>query len=328
MLAEEEGSLTEDGYWLPAGAVRGLPRGNLAKFVHPRDYKIAFRDHDHRYFLMGRSREETLELSKHLKSVSGVLALFENDFDGPGIAANKVRKDGAKLLQDPKYRDALKGLPQSQWAQAMQDQWARDGELARNQGKEMHACLEDHLNGDPLRFEPTEQHGYMLGFLAEAKARWGLVPVRSEWNLYSDNFPDVPSASRTGEVPEQQWFLPGSADLVLAPESQVEAFLAGTGEITHLMLGDWKRCKQIEVRNQWRNLKHELAAFWDSNFCTYTFQLNLYRWMLQSYYNMILIGMVKIVAHPNEVERPLVQQVDVQDGAVQLLLRRRMTLVK
>jgi hypothetical protein len=315
--------LTEDGYWLPEGAVRGIPRGKLARFVHPRDYRIAFREHDHRYFILGRSEEETAELSKNLMSVSGVLKMFEEEFDAPSKAAAKVRKDGRKLLSDPKYRDLLKGLPEHEWARAMEQMWARDGEQSRQQGKEMHACLEDHLNGDPPRFPLTEQHYHMLAFLDEAKAKWGVVPIRAEWNLYSDRIPGVPSESAVGPVPAEPYFMAGSADLVMAPESQVES-----GKITHLLLGDWKRCKGIEVRCKWRNLKHELSAFWDSNFCTYTLQLNTYRWYLESYYNFTLIGMHKIVAHPNEIERPLVQHVDHQQGAVQLLLRRRMMLMR
>lgn len=320
--SQEGGALTPDGYFLPTGAVRGVPYGNLAAFAHPRDVKIAFRDDDHRYFIMGRWQQETMDLSRHIISVTRVIGLFENEFDAPRVAHNKVAKDGRKLLSDPKYKKLLAKLPQDKWAQAMQDQWAQDGEESRELGKRMHACLEDHLNGDPLRYQPTEQHTHMLAFLAEAKPRWGYVPVRAEWFLFASQFPDVPSSSLRGPVPAEQFHLAGSADLVLAPESEVLA-----GKIVHLMIGDWKRAKSIEVMSPWNKMKHELGAFWDTNFCTYTLQLNIYQWILENFYGFIVSGRVKIAAHPLEVEQPLVQCVDDQQAAVHLMLRRRLSLL-
>ena len=329
--------------WLPFGAERVAEN---CKNLHPRDRKVCFTDNAesglHRYWILGATEHQTRALSANLVSVSGVIGKFGHEFDAPAVARRMASK--GNLRKNPKYAELAASVPQAEWAKALEQKWAEDGEEARTLGKEMHACLEDQINGDPLRFAVSKEYGYGLAVLDQLHREQQLIPYRAEWRVYfPDNFPDVPTASiysspppPPGTQPCNQtqamcWFvkqqlaeflqrglrLCGSIDLVLANENQV-----ADGTVREVVLADWKRAKEIKVINNFDRMKSDLSSFTSSNYNEYTLQLNLYKFILEHFYGLKVLKMMLLICHPDQ-EEALVVDVEDRQAAVWLMLNRR-----
>jgi len=133
-------------------------------------------------------------------------------------------------------------------------------------GTKMHKDIELFLLGDDQGNESIE-FTYFLDFM---KDHTFLRPYRTEWMIFDDIHK-----------------IAGSIDVV---------FERDDGKI---VLGDWKRVKNIRYGNNFQSGLHGLKHVQDCNFNHYTLQLNLYRYIIETFYNKEVVEMFLVVLHPN-----------------------------
>jgi len=110
--------------------------------------------------------------------------------------------------------------------------------------------------------------GYFLEFWNQHKTI--LEPYRMEWSVYIEELK-----------------LAGQIDAVFRRKSDGAFFIY-----------DWKRSKEIKYENQFQNCLPPIDHLPDTNYWHYTLQLNIYRYILENYYDMPVKDMYLIVMHP------------------------------
>src|ERR1044071_2432650 len=326
-------------YWRPPGSTfvdsDTVDKVSLAhKYPHPRDPKIAFTESDHRYYLCGPDQEETERLSQDLVSVTTLKHGYEQVFQPRKKAQEMAEKK--TLAKNPKYAELLKNVPQQQWADCLVRKWENDGKEASELGTKMHARLEAFVNSvNSVNSDPTDEvqteYEYGLQFLRQVYKQYSLVPYRTEWMVYTDDFDDVPTVSvrqdnnNNSENLLGPLRLCGSIDLVLAPESQLQ----NTGRATDVVICDWKRSKKLELIDRYKTMRNELSVFPGGNGTGYSIQVNTYKWILETCYGLrvwlpdqLSSGLLLVICHPQN-PGPIMYEVEEQQLAVFLMLRVR-----
>lgn len=143
-------------------------------------------------------------------------------------------------------------------------------ENGRNLGTELHAQIEDYFNTMKIdRSNRNLDYRFFKNFLDD---HFDLTPFRSELMIYHERLKLV-----------------GSVDML---------FIKPNG---HFICMDWKRSKRIDMTsfgNKCSNFQG-LEHIPDCNFYHYSFQLNIYKYILETEYGMIIDEMYMVVFHPN-----------------------------
>jgi hypothetical protein len=157
----------------------------------------------------------------------------------------------------------------------IKEQWKKNGCDAAKMGTAMHAMFEYYYNNireDVIQsYEGTKEHEYFMNFIRDHPE---LKPYRTEWNVYHEDYR-----------------IAGSIDMIFQNED-------GT-----LSIYDWKRCKNIERYNGFgkKCLIEGLAHISDTNYWHYTFQLNIYKYILETKYGFQIKDLHLVVIHPENV---------------------------
>ena len=167
------------------------------------------------------------------------------------------------------------------------DLWSSN--TAAEEGTKLHHDIEDYINGKDVSNDSPE-FGYFLDFRKDFPE---YVPYRTEWTI----FDDVHKIS-------------GSVDIV---------FEGSNGGI---ILGDWKRSKEIRYSNNYQKGLNGLEHVQDCNFNHYALQLNLYRTILEEYYDQTVEDMFLVVLHPNNDTYIKVQIPRIEED-IQTILQKR-----
>jgi hypothetical protein len=61
---------------------------------------------------------------------------------------------------------------------------------------------------------------------------------------------------------------------------------------------DWKRAKEIKMDNTFETGYGPVSHLPNCNYWHYTLQLNLYRWLLEKHYGVVVSEMALVVIHP------------------------------
>lgn len=246
------------------------------KFPLPKDNDITMDVPTHVYTVKGK---------KYGGSVSTFLKEFFDKFDTEAaitsILASKKIKDKSYEYFGMEKQDIL-----NHWAKGLND------------GTILHSCIEDYYNSIVIHFTTTDgtirvrplgevsigntfnlqdkilmyksiEYGYFKNFLNDHP---DLIPYRSELMIYHEELELV-----------------GSVDMI---------FIKPNG---HYSCFDWKRSKRID-RTSYGNKCSTfpgLNHIPDCNYYHYCFQLNIYKFILESKYNMIIDDMNMVVFHPN-----------------------------
>ena len=146
--------------------------------------------------------------------------------------------------------------------------WAANGREASTAGTKMHLDIEYHYNGAPRENDSIE-YQYFTRFAA---AHMHLTPYRTEWCVFDE-------ALR----------LSGSIDMVFQNPN-------GT-----LAIYDWKRSKEIVKTSPWMKFSTtlEIAHLPDTNFWHYSLQLNIYKYILERRYGVVVTELFLVCLHPN-----------------------------
>lgn len=219
--------------------------------AHPRDSLIIFDEEPHDYYV--KWPDGTMYSKKDILSVTTMISGHFSPFDGP------VRAEVMASERKPKH---ISEYGEDMTAQSIQDTWKESARL----GVMMHLQIERFYNGElkpgDADFPTTREFRMFLKFASEHAH---LRPYRTEWIVFTD-----PSSR-----------LCGSIDMV---------FVSDANDVTRTLtveLVDWKRAKTITMPNRYFKKGKEgspCADLCGVNFNKYSLQLNVYAWILETYY--------------------------------------------
>lgn len=158
--------------------------------------------------------------------------------------------------------------------------WEENRDDSSTRGTELHRSIELYYNEVP---EPLESPEYQY-FVKFTEDHPDLVPYRTEWVVYSE-----------------EHRVCGSIDMVLENPD-------GT-----LSIRDWKRSKEIKKTNPFARMKFPVDHLPDCNYYHYCLQLNLYKWILETYYEKTVKDMALVVFHPNHANYQIYRVPDMRE---------------
>jgi len=149
--------------------------------------------------------------------------------------------------------------------------WKKDGRESSEAGTKLHLAIERFLDAypTPVPSPSTSEWAYFQTFWSTLGP--DLEPYRLEWPVWVEELK-----------------LAGAIDCVFRRKSDGAFFIY-----------DWKRSKEIKIENPYETGLGPLSHLPSSNYWQYTIQLNLYRWILETYYDIPIAGMYLIVLHPD-----------------------------
>jgi hypothetical protein len=106
-----------------------------------------------------------------------------------------------------------------------------------------------------------------------------LEPYRSEWEVFTD------ATDGSGTKIK----LCGSIDMVFRRKSDGK-----------FVIYDWKRSKEIKSDNPFKTGLAPLNHLPDTNYWHYTMQLNIYKWILETYYGLEVADLYLVILHPEQ----------------------------
>jgi hypothetical protein len=250
---------------------------------HPRDSLITFaeeildsEDH-HKYFIRGE---------KDYCSVSGFYKQFFEDFQNVTTATNMINRSDFWLNEKYKeYWNVLENKTNEDSIEIIVKMWNDNGILQSQLGKVMHRKLELFLNNDnqELYNDPEKEISHFLQFYKDYITD-DLHVFRTEMMMFDDESK-----------------LCGCADVIFIEKSEEEyipLWQSGKRKLK-VFLGDWKRSKCISKTGYNKWAKKPCQSLPDCNFSKYSLQLNLYKYLLEKNYDLIVQNMTIYVFHPN-----------------------------
>jgi hypothetical protein len=175
-----------------------------------------------------------------------------------------------KMMKSPKW-------PQSPYygmtKEAIEEKWSTSGKEASSLGTAMHLSIEQFLNGAYDMIDPavktSKEWEYFMNFWKECGD--DLEPYRMEWEVWCELH-----------------MLCGSIDGVFRRKSD--------GKI---VIYDWKRSKEIKTSNDFETGYPPLEHLPHTNYWMYTLQLNIYKWFLETLYDLEVGDLYLVILHPN-----------------------------
>jgi hypothetical protein len=108
-----------------------------------------------------------------------------------------------------------------------------------------------------------------------------LEPYRSEWEVFTDSIIAMKG--------ERKIKLCGSIDMVFRRKSDGK-----------FVIYDWKRSKEIKADNPFKKGLAPLNHLPDTNYWHYTMQLNVYKWILETFYGLEVADLYLVILHPDQ----------------------------
>lgn len=181
-----------------------------------------------------------------------------------------------KRMMNSKNWEKNKYYPMT--AEQIKEAWEINRNEAAQAGTNMHEMIEDYYNGkytlDMLPSDSIEMN-YFKEFRNDYEIACNLTPFRTEWRVFHEELK-----------------IAGTIDMVFKNED-------GT-----LSIVDWKRCRQMKhmINTNWpqqRSLNPKLQRLFDTNYYHYTLQLNLYKHILETKYDVKVKELILVNLHPN-----------------------------
>jgi len=169
--------------------------------------------------------------------------------------------------------------------------WESERNSSSTKGTELHEDIELFYNDEP-HFNSSTEFQYFLNFQNDHKNEFSIY--RTEFLIFSEILK-----------------ITGSVDAL---------FINDDGTFT---ICDWKRTKRIDIESyQEKKISCPFDNLMDCNYIKYSLQLNLYRVILEKFYNFEIRDMFLIVCHPKN-ENYIKLNVDRMEDEGELLLCMR-----
>lgn len=263
-----------------------------------REARITFNEEAHIYRVDGKPM--SISVTKFIHN-------FFSEFESFKICRFMIR--GRYFMQKPEH-DKYKNLPiwynnetgemLSEWndcpttsllqneiqvIKTITDSWKQNGKLAAELGTRMHANIEHFLLGNTVE-DNSPEFGYFLQY-NDKMTNAGYIPYRMEMRVFDESIS-----------------LAGSVDMLWIHKDNV-----GKPPPVKVSLRDWKRSKQITYKNSTKG-KGVCSDVPDCNFYHYSLQLNLYKYIMEKYYNISVIDMGLVILYP---ENPSYVEIPIND---------------
>jgi len=177
----------------------------------------------------------------------------------PKFDADKV----IKLMKNKKEK-----YPNMTDAQ-IKESWSKNGKNASENGTKMHKMIENYYNGIKNEDENIKEFEYFLNFNKTIKDKFD--PYRTEWSVFD-----------------------GSIDLA----GQID-MLYKIKNTDCYALYDWKRVKDIKKENTFEKGLGKLSNLDHCNYNHYSLQLNIYKRVLETRYDIKVSEMALVILHPD-----------------------------
>lgn len=218
-----------------------------------------------------RDKHISFDEEKHIYTVNGT---FENYISVTTIIHKFFEEfDALKVIS--KMKNSPKWITNKYYGKTdeeIMNEWEETRKSAAEAGTKMHLEIEKFLNeykNDENTIESSIEWKYFLNFWNDHKNE--LEPFRTEWKIWTEEYK-----------------IAGSIDCVFYSK-----------KTNNLCIYDWKRSKEIKMHNSYTNAKKPIDYLSDCNYIHYSLQLNLYKWILEKYYNVKIDDLYLVILHPN-----------------------------
>lgn len=172
----------------------------------------------------------------------------------------------------------IKGLPEKYKDMSDMDikkSWNDNGKVSSSSGTKLHKSIESFYKENQEDHE--KEFIYFLQFHDSIKDR--LQPYRSEWSIFRNDLK-----------------LAGQLDMLYKVIDKDEYVLC-----------DWKRSKEIKFENKFEKGLNGLKHLDHCNYNHYSIQLNIYKRILETLYDLKIVDMFLVVLHPDNDTYHIVQ---------------------
>lgn len=197
-----------------------------------------------------------------LKSVTQFVHCFFPEFNADKVIAN--------MMKSPKW-------PQSKYYGMTKEEIIKQWDITRDEaalaGTKMHLGIENFYNNIPVDIDVqnSKEFKHFLNFYEKHPFKM----YKTEWRIFDEHVK-----------------IAGSIDMTfIDPNSE-------NGDNT-LYIYDWKRSKQINMKNYWGKGLEPIKHIQDCNYWHYALQLNVYRKIIETNYDKKVTDMAIVVFHPD-----------------------------
>jgi len=203
----------------------------------------------------------TIRQDKSYKSVTTLVKSLFKKFDSDLIIDKMMR---SKNWPNNKYFGKTK--------EEIKQGWTKNGLESSALGTRLHLNIEYFYNNVlDKTMEFTKEFEMFLEFYNNNRH---LIPYRTEWLIFDEDLK-----------------MAGSVDMLFKEEKDGQ---------TYYHIYDWKRSKEIKKHNNYDNcLVKGLDHLPDSNYWHYSLQLNIYKYILEKNYSIMITDMFLVQIHPN-----------------------------
>lgn len=218
-------------------------------------------------------------------SVTTYIKSFFQEFDTDKIINGILNKH--EYANDPEYK-YYKMNPEN-----IKEMWEKNRDESSGKGTELHKDIEDFYNNifpdnDSIEFK------YFLNFYEDHNEKYEIY--RTEFLVFSE---------------------------ILKISGSIDALFQNVENGTFAIF-DWKRSKEIKMESYMdKKGKFPMNKVSDCNYYHYSLQLNLYKTILEKFYNIPIKELFLIVLHPNQ-SNYLKIPVNIMEDEAELLLLFRM----
>lgn len=172
--------------------------------------------------------------------------------------------------------------------------WEDDGLKSSILGTRMHLLIENYLQKTKVKNGWKGLHKEKKQFknVKHRLNKLGYRPYRMEWRIFSEDYK-----------------LAGTLDCLWKHKYEDEYILI-----------DWKRCKEIKLNNRYEKALSPIKKYDNCNYIQYSLQLNLYKWILETYYGINIKHMWLCSFYPTQ-EKEVVHIIPNMNIEIQKMLQ-------
>lgn len=288
---------------------------------HWRDINITFREHDHRYTIDYWDKEKerflTVRSYRDLDDNESLNRIFNKSYteSEDDVLRYDLRSGTtfiSSLFEEFNEDEAIANMHNKKESdEEIKEKWAAIREEASVNGTAMHLTLEYDSLG--IEHETESKEWKLFEQYSKAILHGRLRAYRPEWRIY-----------------DEELMLCGTVD-ILYEEWPKRNISCRDPKKTYLVLGDYKRSKEIKEFNPYQSGIPEceaVAHVGDCNYMHYMIQLSLYKYILEKNYNVIILRMFIIVLHPNQSNYLKVDMQPPVNFIESIIAYRRRTLIE
>jgi hypothetical protein len=253
--------------------------------VRRRKSRICFDEEPHIYYVDGRPINT---------SVTTVIHRYFEHFDAESVCLTMIksrafmtRAEHAKYKNIPIWRDSDTDADLPEWTPhavlrshdlvvpTILQSWEDNRQEAATLGTEMHADIEAFIKTRALPDRRSTEFNYFMDYYKHMTDE-GYLPYAAELRVFDTDLS-----------------LAGSIDMMWIHRRNVGH------SPTHITLVDWKRTKDLKFKAfKYKKGCGPCAGVQDCNYYHYTLQLNVYKHLLESHYDIYVDDMHLVVLYP------------------------------